>query len=236
LSERHHSPVTAEELEILSAHQMARRQRDAAAANGPSAWATIMRQNGEGSSSSERRMAGSTAGYPAALRDFIDPDRSAAPSFRSYINERNQERDRRLQQQPRRRSSIILAAAEQSIEALGASSTRNSNDPSTGLERLTLTPPRLLEYPTNPWTDSDTPPSRSRLLTELPLDRSTRLRIELEDDDRRDFAHRLRQPWRPADDLDPAGLRDENSRLRGVLRSGPVETMGCCWNPDGRIL
>lgn len=239
LSDRHHSPVTAEELEILSAHQIARRQRDAAAAGGPSTWGTIVRQNGEGSSGSDRRVtvAGSTAGYPAALREFINPDRTAAASFRSFINERNQERDRRYQQPPRRRSSIILAAAEQTLEALGASTIRGNNDPSTSLERLTLTPPRLLDYPTDPWTDSDIL-SRTRLLTELPLDRSARLRVELEDDDRRDFAHRLRQPWRPTDDLDPAGLenRVESTFLRGVHRSSEIEMMGCSWSPDGRIL
>ena len=242
LSDRHHSPVTAEELEILSAHQIARRQRDAAAAAGPSTWGSVVtRQNGEGSSSSDRRIStvGSTASYPAALREFINPDRTAAASFRSFINERNQERDRRLQQQPRRRSSIILAAAEQSIEreTLGPSTTRSNNEPSTSLERLTLTPPRLLDSPSNPWSDLDAL-SRSRLLTELPVDRSARLRVELEDDDRRDFAHRLRQPWRPIDELNSIGLgsRDESTILRGVLRSGPLETMGCCWSPNGRIL
>ena len=241
LLDRHHSPVTAEELEILSAHQIARRQRDAAAAAGPSTWGSVVaRQNGEGSSSNDRRTStpGSTTSFPAALREFINPDRTATASFRSFINERNQERDRRFQQQPRRRSSIILAAAEQSIErdTLGPSTTRN-NEPSTSLERLTLTPPRLLDSSSNPWADIDAL-SRSRLLTELPVDRSARLRVELEDDDRRDFAHRLRQPWRPIDDLNSTGLgsRDESTILRGVLRSGPLETMGCCWSPDGRML
>ena len=240
------SPLTSEELEVLAATHIARRQRDEA--SGTSSWGSIVRNqraaatasastNGEGSSSNDRRI--STAGYPAALREFINPERTAAASFRTFINERNQERDRRIQQQePRRRSSIILAAAEQSIEreTLGPSATRN-NEASTSLERLTLTPPRLIDSPSNPWVDME-PPYRSRFSTDPPLDRSARLRVELEDDDRRDFAHRLRQPWRPIDELNQIshGSRDESNTLRGVVRSGPLDTMGCCWSPDGRIL
>ena len=244
--DRHQTPLTPEELEVVSVSTLARRQRDEA--TGTSVWGSITRgqrpsatgtsANGEGSSSNVHRI--STAGYPAALRDFINPERTAAASFRSFINERNQERDRRMQQQqePRRRSSVILAAAEQSIEreTLGSSSTRNNRDPS--LERLTLTPPRLLESPSNPWVDSE-PLYRARHSTSPP-DRSTRLRIELEDDDRRDFAHRLRQPWRPIDDMSQLGIRGRDdltiARDDSGTRSGPVETMGCCWSPDGRTL
>ncbi|KAG0649067.1 hypothetical protein D0Z07_4357 [Hyphodiscus hymeniophilus] len=244
--DRQQTPLTPEELEVVSVSTLARRQRDEAA--GTSAWGSIVRgqrqaatgasTNGEGSSTNDRRI--STAGYPAALRDFINPERNAAASFRSFINERNQERDRRMQQQqePRRRSSIILAAAEQSIERETLSSISTRNTPETTLERLTLTPPRLLDSPSNPWADSD-PPYRSRHPTSPPVDRATRLRIEVEDDDRRDFAHRLRQPWRPIDDFNQTGIggHDELTvNVRGVIRPGPIETMGCCWSPDGRIL
>lgn len=136
---------------------------------------------------------------------------------------------------------MILAAAEQAIEreTLGTGTARSGNETSSGLERLTLTQPRLpaigSDSPNNPWAEIDAL-YRSRFTTDPPLDRSTRLRIEAEDDDRRDFAHRLRQPWRP-DELAQTG-RDENSILRGVLRtaSGSIETMGCCWSEDGRIL
>jgi hypothetical protein len=237
--DRHQTPLTPEELEVVSVSTLARRQRDEA--SGTFTWGSIVRgqrpaatagasTNGEGSSSNDRRI--STAGYPAALREFINPERTAAASFRSFINERNQERDRRLQQQePRRRGSVTLANAEQSIEreTLGTSAPRTNREIS--LERLTLTPPRLLDSPRNPWVDLD-PPYRSRFPTSPPLDRSARLRVELEDDDRREFAHRLRQPWGPID----GGGGYESTLVRGMVRSGPLETMGCCWSPDGKIL
>ena len=240
--DRHQTPLTPEELEVVSVSTLARRQRDEA--SGTSVWGDLLRGqrsvaaagasiNVEASSRNDGRV--STAGYPAALRDFINPERTAAASFRSFINERNQERDRRVQQQEsRRRSSVILAAAEQSNEreTVGPSATRYNRE--TSLERLTITPPRLLESPSNPWVDSDSS-YRSRNPTSPPLDRSARLRIELEDDDRRDFAHRLRQPWRPIDDLHPENAA-ESLLVRGVARAGPNETMGCCWSPDGRVL
>jgi hypothetical protein len=247
--DRHQSP-TAEELELLSAHRNARHLRDLAEASNTSNFSSIIggqrptppigsSTNGEGSSSSDRRI--STASYPAALREFINPDRTGGAAFRSFINDRDQERrDRSLQpQEPRRRSSIILAAAEQSIEreTLGSSTTRNGNETSTSLERLTLTPPRLINSPS--WVDMEALyRANPRFSTDSALDRSARLRVELEDDDRRDFAHRLRQPWRPSDDLNQSGVgsRDESTTLRGVIRSAPQETMGCCWSPDGRIL
>lgn len=232
-------------LEVLQAHRIARRQRDAANAAreardalaeasatlrlGP--WADGQRSsaaNPEGNGSNERRV--STAGLPAALREFVNPDRTAA-SIRTFINERNRENERR------NRSSMILAAAENAIEqeSLG-SSNRNNNETSSGLDRLTLTPPRLQafgsESPNNPWAEIDAL-YRSRY-ADPPLDRTTRLRIELEDEDRRDFAHRLRQPWRPLEDQSDPADRHEND-LRDVLLH-PDETMGCCWSEDGRIL
>lgn len=96
-----------------------------------------------------------------------------------------------------------------------------------------------------PWTDIESI-YRAARQADAPITRSTRLRVELgaEDDDQtisinpREFAHRLRQPWRPTDDGTTFGLgalsRDENGLLDGVLRA--AETMGCCWSPDGRIL
>lgn len=248
--DRHQPPLTAEETEVLQAMTVSRRQRDVQAeTSGTSAsspWANSQRvtttsanasgtatsasNSGEGTSS-DRRI--STAGLPAALREFVNPDRTAVP-LRSFINERNRENERRNQQQePRRRASIILAAAEQALEqetlAASSAANRNGNDTSRNLERLSLTPPRLLgsDFPNNPWTEIDAPYHN-------PLDRSTRVRIELEDDDR-GFAHRLRQPWRGLEERG-LGSFDENLMLRGVLRTGPANTMGCCWSPDGRLL
>lgn len=241
--DRHQTPLTAEELEVVSVSTLARRQRDEAPST--SGWGSTVRQrpaatgggttNGEASASNDHR---STANYPAALREFINPDRTAAASFRSFISERNQERDRMMHMQRADRNSIILAQAAAAIDretlgGMGPSPPRNDGERS--LERLTLTPPRLIDYsPSNPWVDPD-PPYR---LTSPPLDSTARLRGELEDDDRRDFAHRLRQPWRPIDELNQIALgsRDESTLMRGIVRPGTVETMGCCWSPDGRIL
>jgi hypothetical protein len=82
------------------------------------------------------------------------------------------------------------------------------------------------DSPNNPWAEIDAL-YRSRFPDDPPLDRSSRLRIELEDDDRRDFAHRLRQPWRPLSEL---------NQITNRLRPGSNETMGCTWSEDGRIL
>jgi WD40 repeat protein len=245
--DRHQAPLTAEELEVLQAHRIARRQRDAAnaarealaEASSLSRWAATT--SGEGN---DRRM--SSAGLPAALREFVNPDRTGTASFRSFINERNQDRERRsqLQQEPRRRGSVMLAAAESAIEreTLGSSGARNGNDAASSFERLTLTPRQATESdsPNNPWAEIDAL-YRSRFQGDPPPERSTRLRIELEDEDRRDFAHRLRQPWRPLDDnsqINPtAQERQVLSTVTSVTTSsGSVETMGCCWSDDGRIL
>ncbi|CZR62437.1 uncharacterized protein PAC_12334 [Phialocephala subalpina] len=246
--DRHHTPVTVEELEVLQAHRIARRQRDAAnaareaLAEGSSRWSawgdgqrSSTAAGGEGPGSTSRRI--STSGLPAALREFVNPDRTAA-SFRSFINERNRENERRnqLQQEPRRRSSMILAATENAIEReTTGTGTRTGNDTSSTLERLTLTPSRGEAFgsdsPNNPWAEIDAL-YRSRFPGDPPIDRSTRLRVEVAaDEEPRDFAHRLRQPWRPLGDLIAAeGLLSTG----GMHRS--VETMGVAWSPDGRIL
>ncbi|KAH8804839.1 WD40-repeat-containing domain protein [Xylogone sp. PMI_703] len=250
--ERQIAPLTAEELEVLEAHSAARRQRDAArdttAQPGPSRWGLWMTEpRSSGTSSGGQGEQGNASdrifnyGLPAALREFINNDRGAA-SFRIFINERNQERERRNQQLPRRRSSMILAAAENAIEreTLGNNAAGDSTqDDSDDLQRLTRSgvaptprmPPELESSSTNPWAEID-PLHRSRAPGDVPVvDRSTRLRVQMEDDDRRNFAHRLRQPWRPAIDE-----RDDTGVIRNVLRVGTTETTGCCWSQDGRIL
>ncbi|TAQ91265.1 hypothetical protein B7494_g412 [Chlorociboria aeruginascens] len=253
--DRHQAPLTAEELEVLQAHRVARRQRDAARdanvqrdgnewgqlgtprSDFESRWDIYLNPNrstlsarSQGGSGTDRRI--STTGIPSALREFVNADRTSA-SLREFITERNQDRERRANQEPRRQSSMILAAT--------ADAEGGNNDTSSSLERLTLTPlPPLSignETSTSPWAEIEAL-YRTRFPTDRP-DRSTRQRVEVEDEDRRDFAHRLRQPWRPLDELSQTGLgsREENSTLRAVLRSGGgcVDTMGCCWSQDGRI-
>jgi len=124
-------------------------------------------------------------------------------------------------------------------ETLGSSSTRN-DDSSAGLGRLTLTPPRIIgsDSPNNPWAEIDAL-YRTRYPAEDPPSRSTRLRIELDEEDRQGFANRLRRPF---GDLGLASRDESSIILRGVLRQHnedderPPETMGLCWSPDGRIL
>lgn len=253
--DRHQPPLTTEELEVLQAHRIARRQRDEAnEARESSERATstsrlsllrdIQTLTNSSGGRPERRI--STSNLPAALREFVNPERSAA-SFRSFINERNQDRERRsqLEQEPRRLNLIQLAAAESALdrELLGPSSTRTNTDPASALERLSLTPSRQTasgsDSPNNPWAEIDAL-YRARYPSDPPLDRSSRLRIEIEDEDRRDFAHRLRQPWRPMNDLDQAAAEprrvQHSSIIRSMLRTNQLETMGCSWSPDGRIL
>jgi hypothetical protein len=244
-------PFSTGETEVLHASQIARQQRDDAAtrdasgeASGSLSWLTgngIPRSsststvaNNELSTRDDRR---TITGLPPALREFATLDRTT-PSLRTFINERNRENDRRnlRQQEPRRRGSMMLAAAENALEREVA---RNEIDAAPSFERLTLTQPRVIgsDSPNNPWADIDAL-YRSRFPGEPPLDRSARLRVEMEDEQRRDFAHRLRQPWRP---LSTEGLttitpvrREAILPLPGV--GHPGETMGCCWSPDGRVL
>lgn len=241
-------PFSAEETEVLHASQAARRQRDGAATRETSGnasrwsyWDEIPRSSmtsatahSEATPRDDRRI--STTGLPPVLREFVASDRTA--SFRTFINERNRENERRnlRQQEPRRRDSAMLAAAENALEREVA---RNENEAANSLERLTLlTQPRMLgsDSPNNPWADIDAL-YRSRLPADPPLDRTTRLRVEIEDEQRRDFAQRLRQPWRTplAEGMTTIALtrREESPAPRSAI---PGATMGCCWSQDGRVL
>ncbi len=243
---------------MLQAHRIARRQRDAAnaarealAEAGSSRWggawaddrrfvASASATNVDGAG--ERRV--STTGLPAALREFVSPERTA--SFRSFINERNRENERRnqLQQEPSRRSSMLLVNGENPMERETLGTSRNGNDASSNLERLTLAPSRLqglgsttAESSNNPWAEIDAL-YRSRFPVDPPADRTARLRIEVEDEDRTDFAHRLRQPWRPLDEPNQAALdtRNEAVLARDGSRAESARTVGCSWSENGTIL
>jgi hypothetical protein len=243
-------------LEVLQAHRIARRQRDAANAAREAltetssntlrlgSWADNHRStttNGEGTTSSTRRV--SATDLPAQLREFVNHDRAAGSgSFQSFVSQRNRENESRTrsQQEPRRRNSMIIAAAENVTEQETPSSNLSGggNDTLSGLARLTLTPSRQAlgsDSPYNPWAEIDAL-YRSRFPSEPPLDRSSRLRIEVEDEARRDFAHRLRRPWGALDEFSQVGFgsRDDDSLLRAILKAD--ETMGISWSPDGRML
>ncbi|KAH8659126.1 hypothetical protein BGZ60DRAFT_118002 [Tricladium varicosporioides] len=257
MTNRDQAPLTAEELEVLSAHRIARRQRDLANAAREArieALAEAVARSNDRSndrlndelptpsgtssnrtSSTERERRTALANLPPILREFVNPERSTT-SIRSYINDRNQDRERRSQMEPealRRLNLIQLAAAETAVER----GSRTNHDTSSSLERLTLTPPPRLpptgsESASNPWAELDTL-YRARHAAEALVDRSSRLRVEIENEDRQDFANRLRQPWRPLDDIARA---EREGTLRGHLTPGTAETMGLSWSPDGRIL
>jgi hypothetical protein len=281
LLDRHHSPLTPEQMDILQAHRVARHQRDAEAeGSDTSGWSprpgdqrptstTDTPTNGEGSSSSEHRI--STVGLPAALRDFVNPDR--ASSFRSFINDRNQDRlisdrQRRSQPESRRESSTGVGAAGNEV---GRESRPWGSRPTASRLIRIRTP-----APSNPWAEIDSlHRSRSpQVPTITPSARESRRQeerryeqewereptqqqewdeeqeVEQEGEQEREqvpegrqngeqrYSHRRpprRQPWRGLDDLG-LGNFDENVVLRGVIRTGTADTMGCCWSPDGRKL
>ena len=240
--DRRQAPLTTEDLEVLHAHGIARRQRDAAnAAREPLAEASSTPRSSSitigRTRSVERRI--STTSLPPALREFVNPERSTT-SIRSYINDRNNDRERRGQadtDQPRRPHMIQLAAAESALER----EARNDEEPNS-LERLALARQRLSsignESPYNPWADFESL-YHSRMPLNPPVNRSNPIRVEIDNEDRSDFANRLRRPWVPPGEQTQSGAatHDENTLiLRAMSRSGIVDTMGCAWSEDGRIL
>ncbi|KAL3428371.1 hypothetical protein PVAG01_01880 [Phlyctema vagabunda] len=318
--DRNQSPLTPEEMQVLEAHQLARRERDAlrdaqaevasilpteartGAAHASMAWTDDITPGSastglpitERSSAVER----STAGLPSSLRDFVNTDRSAA-SFRAFINERNQDRERRAQAQtPRQRTSVFLDAAQMELDRLtnarneliarvprahnsslgagpilrsphdqlNAARTRlgiptvNASDDTEALslERLRIDPIYNLLMPEPERARLEQMPigtHRTEISTADPIDRPTETstgrtlnpdtQVETDDDVQRAFAHRLRQPFRPSDEMAAAYAINEfgnsysgsaYSRRASTRLGGSVETMGCCWSENGRIL
>jgi hypothetical protein len=245
LDNRRQAPLTTEDLEVLHAHGIARRQRDAAnAARDTAAEASrpprsdFVTVGSVRTRSSERLVP--TTSLPPALREFVNPERSTT-SIRSYINDRNHDRERRGQvelEQPRRLHMIQLAAAESALER----EARNDSDEPNSLERLALARQRLSSMgssaPYDPWADFEAL-YHTRFAPDSSADRSAPIRMEIEAEDRSDFANRLRRPWVPPGEQprSAATSRDEATLiLRAISRSGVVETMGCSWSGDGRIL
>lgn len=258
MQDRHQAPLTAEEMEVLHAHRFARRQRDAAnaarealaEATTVSRWVNSNLDGNDSRASAPAPVPASTSTLPAALQNFVNPDRAGAASFRNFINERNQDRERRSQVRqdtPPRASSGRLT---QTLERLIASESttplnesRDSNDAASLLDRLSLASRQPPTISSSSWAAIEAL-YRTRYAEDPLPDRSARIRIELEEDDSQDFANRLRQPWRPrGDDSDlsfmntPGLTALQRTALRTASRpGGTVETMGCCWSEDGRIL
>ncbi|KAI9645666.1 hypothetical protein NHQ30_006408 [Ciborinia camelliae] len=248
LADRHQLPPTADELEILQAHRMARRQRDAAREaqthGSNSRWdyldgersADTSVTSREGSGTEERRI--STAGLPSALQEFVNSNRTPA-SFRAFIDRHNQDRERRAaQNESRRQTSSLLG--DTTVDGESNRTTRTSADTFSGLERLSLAAPRLstIGYETAPnaWAELE-----EMYRTRLPRDPQSMPQAEGTDEEIRAFAQRSRQPWRPLDALTRLNLdmrNDTNLSRRGEREDSrePVDTMGIAWSEDSRLL
>jgi hypothetical protein len=187
-------------------------------------------------------MRGSSA-LPSSIRDLVSGSRSneslRTETLRAFINERNQERERRGQQ-PRRRGSVILAAAGTALnrDLQDASETQRNGDLATSRDRVSLTPPRLpairSDSPNNPWAEVE---ALYNLAADPPVDPTARMRIEIAADNRREYSRRGAQRWRALDERDrlPSRYGHEQSSNSNVVLE-PMETTGCCWSQDGRIL
>lgn len=246
----HQTPLTAEELSVLQAHRIARRQRDAASLlQDPSDDQNVPRWT-RNASSTENTDRQSTRDYLLQRQHLLN----------HLMDDETQGRERRVQinHLPRRRNSISMAAASVGEHDTPPANTSTPGSGSGGgsgsgsgvvnhansiLNRLAL----LAGRPTNsstsghPWADLSALMSTRENASYLP-GRSTRLRIELEGDGlrrdstsdlrrdfelRRDFAHRLRQPWGSLD-FDDIVPSTETHRI--------PDTMGLAWSEDGRVL
>jgi hypothetical protein len=244
-----------EELAVLEAIQVDRRQRDRDAGRQVTTGTT---QNGSSStgSSDDARLAfwrenigfrrNPTNTIPNSLREFISGRTRESlrndsvirnDSLRVYINERNQERERH--QQPRRRGSVILAAAQSALDGDSIDAQRIAvGDLATGSNRVTPTPPRLpaigSDSPHNPWADIGALYSLSGA---SPVDPTTRVRSEPDSDNRRDYTRRHQFTARIEYDEETSRARAMHSPDLGLsIPSDPLDTTGCCWGRDGKIL
>jgi hypothetical protein len=191
--------------------------------------------------------AGTSSALPASLREFVG-SRASTDAMRTFINERNQARERQGLQ-PQRRGSIILAAAGTALNRdlqESSEATRSTDDLASTRDRTTATPPRLpairSDSPSNPWAQIEElynlaidPP------VDPPVDPTARMRIELAADNRREFTRRLEQRWRGLDERQRQFTRETRAEYGGTGSGSngplePVETTGICWSTDGKML
>lgn len=181
---------------------------------------------------------------PSSIQELVNGSRTneslRTETLRAFINERNQERERRSQQ-PRRRGSVILATAGTALnrDLQDSNDTQRSGDPITSRERVVLTPSRLPtlrpDSPNNPLAEIE---ALYALAGDPPVDPTTRMRIEIAADSRREYARRYTQRWRSLDpsDRSPSRLRHDQGGSSNSPPLEPTETTGCCWSQDGKIL
>ncbi|KHJ30795.1 putative wd domain containing protein [Erysiphe necator] len=179
----------------------------------------------------------SNAGLPTTLREFLTQDR--APSFRSFINDRNRVHERRSQQdheqdlEPRRRTiAQNLASSLNTAESFTDREVpRNESENNVNLERLSLSNAQRRDLESDSlWSGSSLSQLRNSSHPQS-SDRTSRLRIELEEDDRGEIETRM-------DELIDFAL-DAQRVITGQRispQNGIVTTMGCCWSQDGKII
>jgi hypothetical protein len=256
--ERYQTRLTPEETAVLEALQVHRRQRDQeavvrqaqsdAAQHTPLTWTDLAddvranwrERSGLGLNWREDGSVRRTpTALPSSLRDFV----SGRPndSLRAYIDERNRERQRGSQQ-PRRRGSVILAAAQSALERDSQEAPRETPqlDAASGRAVSLMGIPRLpaigSDPPGNPWAEIE---ALYNIAVDPPVDPAARLRIEIDADNRREYTRRLEQRWRGFEEGRNQlrlGLDNEESGSTLNRRNSPMDTTGCCWSQDGRIL
>lgn len=232
VTERHQLPPTADEMDILQAHRMARRQRDAAR--------EVERYGPFSRLAEPSATSGDSSSMPSGLREFVTTDRNPS-AFREFADRYNADRDRRrAENEVRRQDSSVLG--DSTLDGESGGNMRTSADTLSGLERL-LIAPRLSamdsETAPNVWAELEDTYRTSR----FPRNSQSTLQAEDTNEERQAFAQRVRQPWRPLDALTRLSLdvRNDNINIlrRDRVREGrnePVDTMGLAWSEDSKLL
>lgn len=245
------APFNREEVDILEAHQNARQQRVSNSRQGNLSMNSAWRSSSDSQrlttipnvASSNSAARSTSPRLPVTLREFLSQDH--APSFRTFINERNREHDR-LNQQGQDVGSRRRTYAQTLTESDNLNEQENSRSLDDGvniLERLRLMESRRSESePENLWAQARSRYFQQRHAANVLNDPLSPPRIELEEDDQEEFLHRLRQPWRGIEELNEIVLDAQGTVPAPRNRSGNgndgfhLSTTGCCWSQDGRIL
>lgn len=243
MTDRHQLPPTVDEIEILQAHRMARRQRDAAreaqASESSSAWypsdgerPTDSATPHEGSSITERRI--HTNDPPRAdVLEYVNSARNPG-SWTAFIDRYYQDQDghaaqSEIMQQPTAQLSDPMVDGE------NQRSLRTSGDTFSNFRRLSITP----RIQTNSSSRHQTSSSAWADFEAMYRTRYPPLPVEAVDEEIRTLAQTSRQPWRPLDALTRLSLevRSDSLLLRREREARePVDTMGIAWSEDGRLL
>ncbi|RKF55440.1 putative wd domain containing protein [Golovinomyces cichoracearum] len=178
-----------------------------------------------------------TAGLPETLREFLSQDR--APSFRSFINDRNRENERRNHQEhegnsglPRNSNTqnniIPLADSENLVER---EIPRNERYATANMERLSLSLSQDRDNESeSSWTRTNSP-QQLNTGQSLSNNEPSNTRTDEEDVDRAETENRM-------DELIDFALDAQRifSAQRNRSQGGIFAILGLCWSQDGKIL